>query len=304
MILRVGVVGVGTMGQHHVRVYTEIDNCELVGIFDKDAERAKEIASKYGTKTFGSLEDLIKIHPDAVSIAVPTSLHKEVAIKFLKEGIACLIEKPISATIEDAQEIIDAAEESGTVLMVGHIERFNPAVLKLKDLITKGELGNVLVLSARRVGPQAPRIMDVGIIIDLATHDIDVVRFLIGREPKEIYARYGSYHWHKEDYALILLDFEKTIACIEANWFTPYKVRTLIATGTNAIANLNYIDQTIEINSSKVRQIVEVNKKEPLKVELEHFIECVREGKRPLVDGYEGLKNLKIAITALEKGAN
>ncbi len=302
--MRVGVVGVGAMGQHHARVYSEMDNCQLVGIVDKDATRAKEIAGRYGTKVVGSVEDLIKLHPDAVSIAVPTSIHKEVAIKFLKNGIACLVEKPISATIEDAQEIIDAAKKSGTILMVGHIERFNPAVLKLKDLITKGELGKVLVLSAKRVGPQAPRVMDVGIIIDLATHDIDVVRFLVGREPRKIYARYGSYNWHKEDYALILLDFEEAIASIEVNWFTPYKVRTLVATGANAIANLNYIDQTIEINSNATKRMVEVNKREPLRVEQEHFIECVRNNKRPLVDGIEGLKDLKIALSALEKGAN
>ena len=300
--MRVGIVGVGMMGKHHARVYSEIKNCKLIGIVDKDIARAREVASTYGTVVIDSIDEMVRQRPDAVSIAVPTSLHKEVASIFLREGIDCLVEKPIAPTVEDAEAIISAAKKSGAILMVGHIERFNPAVMKLKEMIQAGELGKLFILTTKRSGPFSPRIKDVGIIVDLATHDIDVTRFLVGREPRAVYAGYGKYRRDVEDYALILLDFGGTIAGIEASRFTPYKVRTLAATGSEAMACLDYIEQSIEVYSSTTRRTVGVNKKEPLKVELEHFIECVSERKRPLVDGNDGLMNLKVALAALRSG--
>jgi len=301
--LRVGIVGVGMMGQHHARVYSEIKNCKLIGIVDRDATRAREVASTYGTVVIDSIDEMVRQRPDAVSIAVPTSLHKEVASIFLREGIGCLVEKPIAPTVEDAEAIISAAKKGGAVLMVGHIERFNPAVMKLREMIRAGELGKLFILTSKRSGPFSPRIKDVGIIVDLATHDIDITRFLVGREPKSVYAGYGKYKRDVEDYALILLDYGETIASIEASRFTPYKVRALVATGSEAMACLDYIEQSIEVYSGSTRRKVDVNKKEPLKVELEHFIECVSKKRRPLVDGKDGLMTLKVALAALGRGA-
>jgi UDP-N-acetylglucosamine 3-dehydrogenase len=302
-MLKVAVVGVGVMGSHHARIYSSLKGCELVGVLDVDSERAKEVAKIYGVQPFTRIDDLLSLKLDAVSIAVPTSLHKEVSLKFLERGVSCLVEKPIASTPEDAELMISSAKKHGAILMVGHIERFNPAVSRLKDLLSSGEVGQLLSLYAKRAGPFDPRIRDVGIITDLMTHDIDVIRFLVGKEPIEVHAVYGRYNRDVEDYASILLDFGGVIATLEANRFTPYKIRNLTATGSDGTAILDYIRQTICIyrKDSSIQKI-EVEEVEPLRVEVEHFVECVRLGKRPLVDGEEGLKNLKIAMEALRCG--
>jgi len=297
--MKVGVIGVGAMGEHHVRIYSQLGGCEVAGVTDVNQERAKAIAQKYGTSSC-SIEELLSKKPDAVSIVVPTSLHRDVALKFLNEGIGCLVEKPIASSLEEAKTMIDLAERRGATLMVGHIERFNPAVLKLKEVVKEGKLGNLLLLSTRRVGPVAARIRDVGIIVDSATHDIDVIRYLTEEEPKLVKAVSGNYKHLKEDYAIIVMALSQTIASVEVNWFTPVKVRTLIATGTEGTASLNYIDQTVELFSSAGKSQIDVVKEEPLKVELKHFTDCIRTKKRPLVDGTEGLRNLEIALKAAE----
>ena len=297
-MISVGVVGVGEMGQNHVRVYNEIEDADLVGIADRNDRRAKEIANQHKTKAFSDYKDLLKEDLDAVSIAVPTVLHKKVALDFIKEGVNCLIEKPIATNIEDAKEIIRETERNNVKLAIGHIERFNPAVTKLKEIIENGILGNVLLISTRRVGPFVPRITDVGIIVDLATHDIDVVRYLVGKEAVNIFAKSGGIKNKKGDHAIVLLDFGDVSASIEVNLFTPHKVRSLVATGTDGIAYLDYLKQEVIIYNSEWKMIPKIEKKEPLKVELEHFLECVKEDKEPMVNGYEGLKVLEIAIKA------
>jgi UDP-N-acetylglucosamine 3-dehydrogenase len=297
-LLRVGVVGVGEMGQHHARVYSELD-CKLVGVADSDIEKAKKVGKKHGIKFYANYKDLInKEKVDAVSIAVPTFLHKKVAMDFLKKEVNCLIEKPITSNIDDAKEIIEEAERNHIKLMIGHIERFNPAVLKLKEIIDNGTLGKIVIISTRRVGPFPPRIKDAGIIIDFATHDIDIARYLIGREPVEIYSKFGKFEHENEDYAIVVLDFGTTKASIEVNWFTPYKVRSLVATGSKGIVNLDYITQDIVIHNSKRSIKTKIEKEEPLKLELKHFLDCIENNKEPLICGYEGLKVLDIALKA------
>lgn len=297
-MVRIGVVGVGEMGQHHVRVYSDREDADLVGIADVNEERVKEIAEQYKTKAFTDYKDLLKEDLDAVSIAVPTILHKKVALEFCREGINCLIEKPIAINIEDAKEIIREAEKNNVKLAIGHIGRFNPAVTKLKEIIEKEVLGKMLLISTRRVGPFVPRLKDVGIIVDLATHDIDVVRYLVGKEAVNIFAKSGGIKNKKGDHAIVILDFGDVSASIEVNWFTPHKVRSLVATGTEGIAYLDYLKQEVEIYNSDWKMIPKIERKEPLKVELEHFLECLKNNKEPLVSGYEGLKVLEIAIKA------
>jgi UDP-N-acetylglucosamine 3-dehydrogenase len=275
-MIRTGVVGVGEMGQNHVRVYNEMEDTDLVGIADVNERRVREIANQHKTKAFTDYKDLLKEDLDAISIAVPTILHKKVAIDFIGGGVNCLIEKPIASNLEDAKEIIREAEKNNVKLAIGHIERFNPAVTKLKEIIENGILGKMLLISTRRVGPFVPRITDVGIIIDLATHDIDVVRYLAGQEPVNVFAKSGGIKNKKGDHALVLLDFGDVSASIEVNWFTPHKVRSLVATGTEGIAYLDYLKQDIEIYNSDWKMIPKIEKEEPLKVELEHFLECVK----------------------------
>ncbi|NJF25179.1 UDP-N-acetylglucosamine 3-dehydrogenase [Thermococcus sp. Bubb.Bath] len=304
-MLRVGVVGVGMMGQHHVRVYSELakeGKVELVGIADANFERAKELAKKYGTTPYADYRELVKEKLDAVSIAVPTSLHREVALEFIKAGTSVLVEKPIADTIENGQTIIKAAEEAGVTLAVGHIERFNPAVLRLKELIDRGELGKIVTITAKRVGPMAARIRDVGIIIDLGVHDIDVISYLFGERVKTVYSRAGNvlHPAGVEDHALITIGFEDGSGIVETNWLTPHKTRTLNVVGTGGIAYLDYIEQSLKLYNHEWIKEAKIQKREPLRNELEHFIECVETGKRPIVDGEAGLHALKVALLAQE----
>lgn len=307
-MLHIGVVGVGNMGFHHVRIYSELakeGKVELVGVADANFERAKEVAEKFKTRAFADYRKLIK-KVDAVSIAVPTSLHRQVALEFIENGVHVLVEKPIAESIESAEEIIKAAKNKGVVLMVGHVERFNPGVLKLKEVLDGGLIGKIVTLTAKRVGPLPPQIKDVGVIVDLAVHDIDVMSFLLGDKVKSVYARAGSAKnpLELEDYAIIMLNFGDATGIVETNWLTPHKVRTLSVVGTEGIAKLDYITQKLVIYNHEWVKEAKVNVKEPLRNELEHFVECVEKGVKPLVSGEEGLHALKVAIKALESVKN
>ncbi|NJE30333.1 Gfo/Idh/MocA family oxidoreductase [Thermococcus sp. 18S1] len=305
-MLRAGVVGVGNMGYHHARVYSELardGKVELVGVADANFERAKEVAKKFDTIPYADYKELAKEELDAVTIAVPTSLHKDVALEFIDAGTSVLVEKPIADTIENAETILMAAEEKDVTLMVGHIERFNPAVLKLKEVLNTALLGKILTITAKRVGPMPPQIKDTGVVIDLAVHDIDVMRFLFEEKLQKVYAKIGNAkHPAKvEDYSLIMLSFSNgKSGIIETNWLTPHKVRKLTIVGTEGIAELDYISQKFVIYNEEWIMEAKIEKKEPLRNELEHFIECVERKSQPLVTGEDGLYALKVAIKALE----
>ncbi len=173
---------------------------------------------------------------------------------------------------------------------------------KLKQMIDEGALGKLILISTRRVGPFAERIRNVGVIIDSATHDIDITRYLVGKEPVGVFAKAGKVKHKKEDHAIVVLDFGNVAASIEVNWFTPHKVRSLVATGTEAIAYLNYIEQNLEIYSPEQKIVPAIKKEEPLKLELQHFLKCIEKNEKPLVDGWEGLKVLDIATRAEKSG--
>lgn len=298
--MKVGVIGLGEMGQNHLRVYHQLD-VEIVGVADLNEERVRKTAAQYETRAFTSYRELLSQGMDAVSITVPTTSHSEVALAAIEQGVNTLVEKPIADSVTHAEEIIMAAEKAGLKLMVGHIERFNPVVRKLKDIIDQGTLGEVLLLSTRRVGPFAARIADAGIITDLATHDIDIARYIIANEPVEVFTKLSNIRNKKGDCALIVLDFGDVTASIEVNWFTPQKVRTLVATGTEGIAYVDYIEQTLEVHNAGWKMVPRFEKGEPLRLELEHFLECVEFDKQPLVTGYDGLKTLEIALEAETK---
>lgn len=298
-MLKVGVVGLGAMGSNHARVYSQL-NCQLVGLADADSTRAKEIGEKYNIPCYSDYHELLS-KVEAVSIAVPTTLHNAVAMDFLKSGVHCLVEKPIAYSLDEAGEMINAAENSHVNLAVGHIERFNPAVVKLKQIVDGGILGKLLIISTRRVGPSVPRIRDVGIVIDSATHDIGVIRYLLGKEPVSVFSKIGSLQHIKEDHAVIVLDFNGTTACIEVNWFTPHKVRTLVATGSEGIAYLDYIEQEVTVVNSHGTKIANIPKAEPLRLELEDFLNSISIRNKPAVDGIEGYAILKIALDACKQ---
>lgn len=305
-MLKAGVVGVGVMGENHARVYTEIsEKCgvKLVGVADVDQSLTKEVGKRYGVPYFNDHTELAKKELDLVSIAVPTSKHLEVAQEFIEMGTDILVEKPIADTVKNGKKIVKLAEDAGVKLMVGHIERFNPAVMQLNEIVKKDELGELLTISATRVGPLAIRIRDVGIIIDLAVHDIDVMNFILRKKVKSVKAKAGNVRHpdNVEDYALIMLDYPNgTSGVVETNWLTPHKTRNLKIVGTKGIAHVDYIDQDITKYNEHWKKEYKVDKREPLKNELEEFVRCSREGKEPLVGGEDGIHVLEVAEKAMQ----
>jgi len=298
--MRVGVIGVGAMGQHHVRIYNEMANVDLVGISDVSESRVKELSSQYGVPGFNDHTALLKQDLDAVSIAVPTTLHKQIGLDAIACGTNILMEKPVSDTIENAKDLVNAASDAGVKLMVGHIERFNPAVMKLKHIMDSGLLGKIVSISTKRVGPYNPRIRDVGVILDIGVHDIDIISYLYDKQVNEVYAIAGSNFHSFEDYAAILLRFDHDFSgMVETNWLTPHKIRKLTAIGTKGVAYLDYIDQTVELHDGEWIRQAKVEKSEPLKNELEYFIKSISSGMDPHPSGSDGLHVLEVAKAAI-----
>ncbi len=299
--IRAGVIGVGAMGKHHARIYSGMSGAELIGVADVNKKIASEVAAKYNTEAFTDCARLLKNDLDAVSIAVPTTLHVDIALKAVNYSVHMLVEKPIAESIKSADAIIDAARRENLKLMIGHIERFNPTILKLKELISTGELGEIISISCRRVGPYPPRIRDVGIIIDLAVHDIDAISYLYGKRAMNVYSIAGNSFHSKEDHASILLQYEdKKSGMVETNWLTPHKIRKITVTGTGGVAHADYLEQSLEIwKEGEVRK-VQIEKREPLKNELEHFLHAIVNEEEPSPSGEEGKYALHVALSAIK----
>jgi len=298
--LRVGVVGLGVMGKNHARLYSELPNVELVGLCDTEEGLAENTAKQYRVRAFTNYSELLKQNLDAISITVPTTLHKKMALDAIEKGISVLIEKPISDTMGNADEIIQAAKQKGVKLMIGHIERFNPAIMALKELINNKQLGDIISISTRRVGPNNPRIRDVGVILDLGTHDIDIISYLYGENVKSIYALSKKVVHTHEDHAIMMLSFNHGNGIIETNWLTPYKMRKLSVVASSGVAEVDYIEPTLKIFNKEGMQEAKIEKGEPLKYELQHFIDCVENNSEPLVTGETGKHALQVALSAVE----
>ena len=299
----VAVIGVGFWGRNHARVYMEIPEAELIGVCDIDAKRAKETAEKYGVEAYTDSKKLLKRSDvDAVSICTWTTTHAKETIRALKAGKNVLVEKPIASTVREAKQIVKMAENERLILMTGFIERFNPGVERVIKTIEEGSIGDVVSATSRRVSEWPERVGDVGVVKDSAIHDVDMMRYIFDEDPKTVFAKTGKLrHKRFEDYAQIMLTFShgKT-AFIEANWLTPYKVRKLIVTGSKGIVTLDYLSQEIIIETEEKTFIPRYKWEEPLKRELEHFVECVRKNKQPLASGLDGLKALIICEAVLK----
>jgi len=301
--LGVAVVGVGFWGRNHVRVYTEMPETELVGVCDVNFERAKVVAKKYGVKAYKNSGRLLKREDvDAVSICTWTTTHAREAIKALKAGKHVLVEKPIASTVPEARKIVKIANEEGLSIMVGFIERFNPGVQRVKETVVEGKIGSPVSATARRVSQWPERVGDVGVVKDSAIHDVDVMRYIFACDPVAVYAQVGNLrHKRFEDYAQIMLTFENgRTAFIEANWLTPYKTRKLIVTGSEGILTMDYLTQEISIETAGQTLMPRHEWKEPLRLELRHFANCVLEGREPLVSGVDGLKALIVCEAVLK----
>jgi UDP-N-acetylglucosamine 3-dehydrogenase len=312
--MRVGVIGVGSMGQNHARVYNDLG--ELVGVVDRDMAIAKKVASRFGTKAFDKIDDLLRAGVDCVTIATPTETHCPIAKKVISKGVHALIEKPLAMTSKDGMALVDIAKRHGVTLAVGHIERHNPVVKLAKEFLLTKEFGDLISISSRRVSSFPERIRDVGVIHDMGTHDIDVSMYLVASEVERVYAVGGSTGMTKfEDHAGLLITFEDGInAFIEVNWLTPFKVRKIWLTCSKNFVEMDYMAQTMEISSSRFIDVdtgdlyhipqeyavrrVSLKKQEPLKNELQDFISAVEKKKRPLVTGEDGVKVIRVAEAA------
>jgi len=297
---RVAVIGVGHLGSIHTKVYSKLDNVKLVGVCDCNLETAIEVGKKYHTPSYSDYEDLFD-KVDAVSIAVPTSLHYNIAKEFLNHDIHVLIEKPITKTLSEADELINIAKDRKLIIQVGHIERFNPAVLAIEPYLKKPKF-----IECQRLGPFHKRVKDVGVVLDLMIHDIDIVLGLLKEDVVNIEAVGLSTISDHEDVANVRLIFQDgTIADITASRVTKDVVRKMRIFQEDSYVSLDYVTQDAAIfrktDDKIVKERIKIKKKEPLKKELKSFIECVRTEKKPIVSGIEGRRALQVALEIIEK---
>ncbi len=304
--LGVAVIGTGFWGKNHARVYKESAGTNLIAICDTNAERAKAIADQFGVKAYTSSSRMLKNEEvEAVSVCTWSTMLAKEALKALHAGKHVLVEKPMATNTKQAEKLLKTAEENGLHLTVGFLMRFIPGLQHIREAVATKKIGEFVSATAKRVSEWPERIGDVGVVKDTAIHDIDVMRYISGEDPISVYAKMGSMRHRKfEDYAQIMLTFEGgKSAFIESNWLTPYKTRTLTVTGSDALMRLDYISQELWIESKKESVQPRYAFQEPLKLELQHFAECVVEKKKPLVTGVDGLKALRVAEAALKSSA-
>jgi UDP-N-acetylglucosamine 3-dehydrogenase len=313
---RVGVIGVGSMGRNHARVFSDMEGVDLVAVSDTDLETLKMIATRYHAKPYSDYKKLLADESlDAVTVAVPTRLHRQIAEEVINQGVSLLLEKPLASTVEEGQEILELAKSKGVTLGVGHVERFNPVVAMLKSNLDAGNLGNIFQITIRRFGPFPQRIMDVGIYLDLATHDIDIMYYLTGSDVQRVSAESAQLLPTKhEDLGVGLLRFSNgVIGVLIENWLSPTKVRDIVVNGERGMFVADFLSQDLfyyenDYTSSGWESLqvfrgvsegnmtrYKLDRDEPLKLELESFVHAVMNHEPFLVSGEDGLKAMKIA---------
>lgn len=322
--IKTAVIGVGSMGKNHARVYSELADSELVGVSDSNPETSKTIGETFGAHAYSDYRELLeKEKPEAVSVAVPTALHEQVVTEVLNSGAHVLVEKPIAATLDEGRRLIELAKKLDRKLMVGHIVRFNPAIQELKKRLQAGELGRIYQVFCRRAGPFPARIRDVGVVIDLAPHDADIIRFLTGMDPVRLYAETEQrIHTDHEDLLFGMLRFPDGItAAVEINWLTPTKIREVLVLGERGLFRVDDLTQDLYFYENaqasglawdslkNLRGVSEggmsrfaIQRFEPLKAELQGFLKAIAENTPIPVSGEDGLAALKIALALVEAG--
>lgn len=323
-MIKVAVIGVGSMGKNHARIYSELPQTRLVAVADINIQAAEWVAARYGGKAYADYRQMLEREkPEAVSIAVPTALHSQVACIVVEAGAHVLIEKPIAASLEEGESIIRRARSSGRQLMVGHIVRFNPAIQALKKKLENGDLGRIFQISCRRVGPFPARIRDVGVVIDLAPHDLDLMRYLTGCNPLRVFAETSQrIHTEHEDLLLGLLRFPDGITgTLEINWLTPAKVREVFVLGERGLFKVDDLTQdlffyengqasenlwstlqTLKGVSEGAMIRFPLQRYEPLKAQLEAFVTSILNDTPVPVSGEDGLAALRLSLALIESG--
>ncbi len=313
--VRVGVVGLGNMGRHHVRVLAEMEEAHLVAVADVDDAARAAVARARSVRTYRDYEEMLRREDlEAVIIALPTSAHEEAVMAVIDAGCHFLVEKPLAATRDVAERLAARAEASGLVCTVGHIERYNPVVSAARRGLDQGELGRVFQLRANRTGPLPDRVKDVGVVVDLATHDFDVVRFLIDAPVERVYAETAQrmHSMHEDLFSGLMRFRDGTIALFDVNWLTPTKIREMRLVGEGGMYRIDLLNQDLYFyenshvgywSDASGRQGVSegnmvryrIDRAEPLLRELQAFLRAVRGGTAPLVSMADGVAAVALA---------
>ncbi|HEX8265471.1 MAG TPA: Gfo/Idh/MocA family oxidoreductase [Pyrinomonadaceae bacterium] len=307
--IKTAAVGVGSLGRHHARVQAELartGKTEFVGVCDQNEATARQVASEQNCDFYTDWRTLLD-KVDAVSIAAPTETHAEIAVEFLRRGVHCLVEKPIARTLEEADQIIDAAAKSGAKLMVGQLERFNPAIVALRPHVTKP-----LYFEIHRISPFPARSLDVDVVLDVMIHDLDMISWFVESEIAEIRAVGIPILTDKVDAANVRLEFKNgTVANITASRVGAEKIRKMRFYQPNAYVAVDYVTKYAALTSLapgaenplfgiRINRL-EINDVEPLRAEIEAFVDSILENKTPPVTGEDGRRALNLALGVLEK---
>jgi UDP-N-acetylglucosamine 3-dehydrogenase len=321
--VRVGLAGLGSMGRNHLRVLSSMPGCRLVAVADPVAAAVQTAVDTSNAQGFREPMAMIEeADLNALVIAAPTMAHVDLALAAIERDIPILVEKPLAATLEDALRIVRASRARGVPVQVGHVERFNPAVLELGRLLEAGWLSSVYAIASRRAGPFPARIRDVGVTIDLATHDVDILSWIAGERPQRVYAEVAQrLHATHEDLLFGLLNFPSgATGMLDVNWLTPAKRRQLVVVGEEGMFELDYLTQRLAFtkgadtaNPTLIRGFaptfegdvaeLPVKMHEPLAAEIDAFLGVVRNGDRPKVDVEDGLWAVAIANALLQAAA-
>ena len=318
--MRVGVIGVGSMGQNHARILAE--RGELAGVVDVSPGVAKSVGDRYSVKHYMSYQELLQSDVEAVIVVTPTITHEKIAADAIRAGKHVLLEKPMTGNSDSLRSLANLARKRGVVLAGGFTERHNPVVQFAKQSLQSGQFGDLITAATRRVSSMPSRIRDVGVVMDLGVHDIDVVQYVVGKRAESVYALGGTGPGMQyEDHANILIDFEQgATGFIEVNWLTPMKVRRLALTCSKNFVEVDYMEQSALVASSSYKPTeagnlynvplefdlrrIALKKEEPLKRELADFINAAQKRTDPLVTGESAIETLKIAEAALKSMSN
>ncbi len=322
-MLKAAVIGVGSMGRNHARVYREMEGVELVGVADQNGPTAAKVGSTFSAPHYTDYQQLVEeCQPDLVTLAVPTVLHFEIACDLIERGVNVLVEKPITSTLDEGEKLVALARKKDVSLGVGHIERFNPAIMELRRRLREGMTGRIYKIQTQRLSPYPARIRDAGVVIDLASHDIDLMRYLMDEPITRLYGEtLKSINSDREDMFNGLVRFQGgAVGVLDVNWITPTKIRRLTVTGARGMFTCDLLSQELFFYEnetapsqwdvlSTLRGVSEgnvlgirINRHEPLAAELNDFVSAVRDRRAPTITGDDGLETLRIALEFMRSG--
>lgn len=298
--VKVGIIGVGYLGTQHARILSYLEEAELIGVADIDFKKAMVIGNRHGVKYYENFENMLD-EIDAGIVATPTSEHFAISMTLLKKGKSVLVEKPITETVKQAENLVSAADKNGLILQIGHLERFNPAVEALENLISEPKF-----IEVQRLGSFSARSLDIDVVLDLMIHDLDIIMALIKDEVKVIRSSGIHVLSDKIDIANARLEFASgCIATLTASRVHQGKVRKLRIFEPTSYYSIDYIDQEVKVFPLNGRQTdiktLKIKKEEPLKKELQNFFRCIIDGKKRKVTGEEGLRALRLAYSVLDE---